>query len=239
MDYINKEILNYRITKYIGEGGMAFVYKAEHIRFSNRKAAVKILKPVLTSHANVRKRFEHEAEIMAKLEHPNIVYVIDFVDNEDICAIVMEFLKGETLGDFIKQSKGLSLNIVYDMSLKILKAFDYAHSRSLVHRDVKPSNIFVEEDKNIKIMDFGIAKLLDENLHLTSTGTQMGTPVYMSPEQVRDTKHIDHRSDLYSLGVMLYYMIEGKSPYDAGTESKFDIFTRIVKEPLPDLEKAK
>jgi serine/threonine-protein kinase len=231
-----KTILNYRITRLIGEGGMAKVYEAEHINLGN-KVAIKILDPLLASKSNIKERFRNEARIMASLMHENIVRVIDYYEDDDnnVFAIVMEYLDGENLSDFIKSNGALSKELAYDLMVKILKAFGYAHSKGLVHRDVKPGNIFITSDKNIKILDFGIAKLLHQNAELTGTGMQMGTPMYMSPEQVKDSKHIDKRSDIYSLGVMLYYMLSGNPPYDTTTYSNFDIFNKIVNEPLPEL----
>jgi serine/threonine protein kinase len=140
----------------------------------------------------------------------------------------MELLEGESLSDFIKKHGALSEQLVYDLMTKMLKAFGYAHSKGLIHRDVKPANIFITNDKNIKILDFGIAKLIGQDAELTGTGMQMGTPMYMSPEQVKDSKHLDKRSDIYSLGVLMFYMLAGKTPYDASTNSNFDILNKIV-----------
>jgi serine/threonine protein kinase len=231
---IGTKIFNYRITRLIGEGGMARVYEAVHEKFDKRSVAIKILDPILTANADIRHRFENEARIMASLDHPNIVKVLDYTDDSDRLAIVMEYLEGSTVSDYVKTNGAMSPEKASSLMLSILDAFQYAHDHGIIHRDVKPSNILLDENLKPKIMDFGIAKLLTDN-SLTRTGTQMGTPTYMSPEQVRDVKDIDHRSDIYSLGVTLYFMITGAAPYSAATLSTFDIYTKIVHEPLPAL----
>jgi len=232
----NEKILSYRITRLIGSGGMAKVYEAEHVNLGT-KVAIKLLDPVLAEKGNLKERFRNEARIMASLRHENIVQVLDYYEDDSTktFAIIMELLEGESLSDFIKKRGALSEQLVYDLMTKILKAFGYAHGKGLIHRDVKPANIFITNDKNIKILDFGIAKLIGQDAELTGTGMQMGTPMYMSPEQVKDSKHLDKRSDIYSLGVMMYFMLTGKAPYDTNTNSNFDILNKIVNEPLPNL----
>jgi formylglycine-generating enzyme required for sulfatase activity len=116
-----------------------------------------------------------------------------------------------------------------------LNAFEYAHSKGIVHRDIKPANIFIDKNNQVKILDFGIAKIFGEGNGATQTGTQMGTPVYMSPEQVKGDKSIDHRSDIYSLGITLYFLLSGKAPYESAEESSFEIFMKIVNDPIPHL----
>jgi len=235
---INEQIGKYKLLKLIGEGGMASVYEAEHVKLGN-KVAVKILDEVLVKKGNIKERFENEAKIMASLEHANIVRVIDYEETDTSLAIVMELIKGNSLTEYIKQKGALQPEEAIRLQKILLETFAYAHHNSIVHRDVKPSNIIIETDKNNnpKILDFGIAKLLQSDANLTSTGIQMGTPLYMSPEQVKDSKDIDHRTDIYSLGVVFYYMLSGKPPYDSSTMSNFDIFSKIVHEPMPKLEK--
>jgi serine/threonine protein kinase len=234
---INKQILNYKITREIGSGGMATVYEAVHVKLDT-KVAIKVLNPVLAANDGIRKRFEQEAKIMASLNHEGITKVIDFDEKENNLAIVMEYLNGQTLDEYIIQKGALGEKEAKEIFIPILKAFSYAHGKSIVHRDVKPSNIFITTQGKVKIMDFGIAKIIEDGANvLTQTGTQMGTPVYMSPEQVNDSKNIDHRTDIYSLGVMLYFMLSGKPPYDATKNSSFQIFTKIVNESVPNLTK--
>jgi serine/threonine protein kinase len=234
MDYIGKNIGNYNILKLIGEGGMASVYEAKHIKLGT-KAAVKILNPILSANSQLRERFENEARLMATFNHPNITRVIDYVDSETTLAIVIEYLEGNDLSDTIKKNGKFSDEECREIFIQILSAFSYAHSAGIVHRDIKPSNIFLLPDGTVKILDFGIAKLFGQGNEMTQTGTQMGTPIYMSPEQVKADKSIDHRSDIYSLGVTMYFCLTGNAPYDANTASHFDIFNKIVHEPLPEL----
>lgn len=229
---IGKKILNYRISRLIGEGGMATVYEAIHEKLDT-KVAIKVLNPVLTANANIRQRFLQEAKMIASLNHQNIVKVIDYEEQSDFLAIVMEYLDGSDLSDYIKENGKLPLNESVRLFIKVLDAFSYAHSKCIVHRDVKPSNIFLVGNIEPKILDFGIAKMLETDAALTHTGTQMGTPVYMSPELVNADKNIDHRSDIYSLGVTLFYILQGQPPYDATTISNFQIFNKIYAEPLP------
>jgi serine/threonine protein kinase len=170
------------------------------------------------------------------LDHPNITRVLDYEESDAHLAIAIELLAGEDLSDRIKKVGKLSEHEIKGIFEQTLAAFKYAHELGIVHRDIKPSNIFVLPNGTVKILDFGIAKLFGQGNEMTQTGTQMGTPIFMSPEQVKADKSIDHRSDIYSLGVTLFTMLAGRSPYDGDTTSQFDIFTKIVHEPLPELE---
>lgn len=217
---------------------MAKVYEAIHDKFENRRVAIKILDPVLSANEEIRHRFENEAKIMASLDHPNIVKVLDYTEVSGVLAIVMEYLEGVTLSDFVKKNGPMPTAEASKLMCTILEAFEFAHKHGVVHRDVKPSNIHLSNTLQPKIMDFGIAKLLTVDDNLTRTGTQMGTPTYMSPEQVRDVKDIDKRSDIYSLGVTFYFMLSGAAPYNTATLSTFDIYNKIVHEPLPPISHA-
>ena len=234
MDYINQTIGKYTITRKIGEGGMASVYEGVHEKLGT-KVAIKVLSPILARNPQLRQRFENEANFMASLSHPHITRVLDVEEQDDTLAIIMELLEGEDLDGRVKRTGPLSTNEVKMLFTQVLNAFDYAHSKGIVHRDIKPANIFIDKNNQVKILDFGIAKLFGTGNEMTQTGTQMGTPVYMSPEQVKGEKSIDHRSDIYALGVTLYFTLTGKAPYESAEESSFEIFTKIVNEPIPSL----
>ena len=231
-----QQIGKYKILRLIGEGGMSSVYEAEHEMLGS-KVAIKVLNPILSSNEQIRTRFKNEAKVMAALNHPNITKVIDFDEQPHQLSIIMEYLEGEDLSDFIKRKGSPSDDQISKIFAQTLAAFHYAHLKGIVHRDIKPSNIFLLPDGTVKVLDFGIAKLYEANQEMTQTGTQMGTPIYMSPEQVKADKTIDLRSDIYSLGVTLFFTVNGKPPYDGSTTSQFDIFNKIVFEPLPGLQK--
>lgn len=231
-----EQVGKYKVIRLIGEGGMSAVYEAEHEMLGN-KVAIKVLNPILSSNEQIRTRFKNEAKLMATLNHPNITKVIDFDDQPQQLSIIMEFLEGEDLSERIKKHGSPSDAEIGNIFNQTLSAFDYAHQKGIVHRDIKPSNIFLLPNGSVKVLDFGIAKLYAENQEMTQTGTQMGTPIYMSPEQVKADKTIDLRSDIYSLGVTLFFTVNGKPPYDGSTTSQFDIFNKIVFEPLPGLQK--
>lgn len=230
---INPTIGKYKITRLIGEGGMASVYEAEH-EMLGTKVAIKVLNPILSANAQIKERFRNEARLMASLDHPNITKVIDFDEQPQQLSIVMEYLQGEDLNQKIKRKGPLSEKEITDIFSQTLSAFQYAHEKGIVHRDIKPSNIFILPNGHVKILDFGIAKLFGQGNEMTQTGTPMGTPIYMNPEQVKADKSIDHRSDIYSLGVTMFFAINGKPPYNSDTDSQFDIFNKIVYEPLPE-----
>jgi serine/threonine protein kinase len=234
MDYTGQKIEKYIVKRLIGEGGMASVYEAEH-EVLGTKAAIKILNPVLTANADIRERFMNEAKMMASFQHTNITKIIDFEESDTFLAIIMEYLEGQDLSELIESGAKLSDKEISNIFEQTLSAFQYAHEKGVIHRDIKPSNIYLLPNGKVKILDFGIAKLFGQGNEKTQAGTQMGTPIYMSPEQVKADKSIDHRSDIYSLGVTLYFALNGKSPYDSDGASQFDIFNKIVYEPLPEL----
>ena len=231
---INTSIGKYKITRLIGQGGMASVYEATH-EMLGTKVAIKVLNPILSANEQIRERFKNEAKLMASLNHQNITKISDFDEQPNQLSIILEFLEGEDLNEKIKRQGALPDDEILSIFKQAFSAFQYAHEKGIVHRDIKPSNIYILPDGRIKILDFGIAKLFGEGNEMTKTGTQMGTPIYMSPEQVKGDKSIDYRSDIYSLGITLYAAIVGKPPYDATTESQFEIFNKIVFEPIRSL----
>lgn len=232
---INQQIQNYKFIRLIGEGGMGDVYLAEHISIK-RKVAIKVLKPELIKNEEIRLRFKNEASMLAHLQHPNIVGLIDYVEREDGLFLIMEYVDGKGLDEILKSQETLiDIRLAESIMKQILEAFQYAHQNGIVHRDVKPSNILITADNQIKVLDFGIAKIVGDSKHnLTKTGTQIGTVFYMSPEQVKG-KELDLRSDIYSIGVTFYELLSGVCPY-RGMTTEYEIYDSIVREPLLSLE---
>ena len=228
---INQQIQNYKIISLLGEGGMGDVYLAEHVSIK-RKVAIKVLKPELVKNEEIRKRFKNEASMLAHLQHSNIVGLIDYVEQEDGLFLIMEYVQGQDLDELVKaQQAPITIDRAKKLMTQILEAFKYAHQNGIIHRDVKPSNVLITADDQIKVLDFGIAKLVgDTQHHLTKTGTQIGTVYYMSPEQVKG-KELDQRSDIYSLGVTFYELLSGVCPY-RGMTTEYEIYDNIVKVPL-------
>jgi uncharacterized protein (TIGR02145 family) len=230
-----KMIKDYQFESVLGEGGMAVVYLAEHQLFHS-KVAVKVLNREFVHNENIRKRFISEARNMFKMSHPNIVRVTDMVDDGETVAFVMEYIEGESLKEYIDRKGKLGDEQIQYIMLQMLDALEYVHSQRLVHRDIKPSNFMLTPQGKVKLMDFGIAKQLNPGSpEYTSTGTnqQMGTAMYMSPEQVKSTKDVTLGTDIYSLGVVLWQMVSGRRPYNQSELSIPEIQVSIIKEPLP------
>lgn len=231
---IGKQIHNYHIMKLLGEGGMAFVFLAENQVLGN-KVAIKILKDDFVRNQNIRKRFIAEGRNLVNMSHPNIVKVVDLIDAGDIVALVMEYIEGMTLSEYITQHGKLSDDEIKTLFGEMLEAVKYIHSKGIIHRDIKPSNFMISKDKKLKLLDFGIAKNTNDSGNeytATSLNQQMGTPIYMSPEQVRG-QLITERTDIYSLGVVLWYLVMGKPIYNSSEISFFDLQLKIVQEDLP------
>ena len=234
---IGKEIGNYRILDHIGKGGMAVVYRGQHKTLTRRIVAIKVLSAALEGDKSFHERFFREAEVMDRLDHPNIVTLWDFIEQDGQYFIVMEYVDGTTLHHIIKQSKGpLPLEQIGKIFGQVLDAVGYAHGLGIVHRDIKPSNIMINKNGDVKITDFGIARILGESFEttLTVTGMGLGSPYYMSPEQVLASKKhpITAASDIYSLGITLYQMLTGKLPFAEGA-SLYTIMQSHVKDPPP------
>lgn len=225
-------IRDYRIIKNLGEGGMGTVYLAEDTMLE-RKVALKILNPVLTKESHFTERFRHEAKVQASLIHPNIVTLYNyFCEGENYC-MVMEYAEGVTLKHLISGTGPMPEQRAVWILNQMLDAVGFAHKKGIIHRDIKPSNILISKDDSVKILDFGIAKILQDK-GLTKTGTKMGTVYYMSPEQIKAVKDIDHRTDIYSLGITLYEMLSGRVPFNVDTDSDFEIMNEIVSSDLKD-----
>ena len=230
---IGKQILSYRIEKLIGEGGMGNVYLGIHTHIG-RKVAIKALNPNLAKNPELKERFKNEASTLSQLHHPNIVSLFDYVETELGIFLIMEYVEGQQMDEYILKVTGpIPEEKVIPLFVQILDGVSYAHHRNVIHRDIKPSNIIITEDGKAKILDFGIAKIMSGASHkLTKTGTKMGTVLFMSPEQVKGGE-LDKRTDIYSIGITLFQAITGKSPYDDNS-SEYEVYKRIVEEPLPD-----
>ncbi len=215
----------YRLVEGLGEGGMGVVYKVEQVLL-NRQMALKTLTGNEFSESSIR-RFQAEAKLLAKLDHPGLVKVQDFgfIDNVKPF-LVMDFVQGRTLSSVLKSSGVMSLDVAIKIFVELCFALGYAHSKNIVHRDIKPSNIMLttpgldSENEHVKVLDFGIAKLLHRGLNetdsLTRTGEIFGSPFYMSPEQCHG-KPVDHRSDIYSMGCVMFEVLTGAPPFTGET----------------------
>jgi predicted Ser/Thr protein kinase len=219
---IGEQFGNYRATALLGEGGMGAVYLAEHPAIG-RRVAVKVLHSNYTRDEQLLARFLNEARAANAIRHPNIIEILDSgVQPNGTPFLVMELLEGESLGTRLRREGALPIATALEFAYQTASALGAAHKKGIVHRDLKPDNLFVIADpheperERIKVLDFGIAKLQQgpsSDSVKTRTGTLMGTPIYMSPEQCRGTRAIDHRSDMYSLGVILYEMLVGHPPF--------------------------
>ncbi len=216
MDVIGKKLGQYQIVEELGRGGMAVVYKAYHAAL-NRYVAIKVLPPQFAFDQEFVQRFLREARAAAALHHPNIITIHDVTQAEGYYFIVMQFVEGKTLDQVIAESGRLPLPRIQRIMSQVVDALEHAHERGLIHRDVKPSNIMVDEARNdqVTLMDFGLVRAA-EDTSLTKTGTIVGTPEYMSPEQAEGGE-IDHRTDIYSLGVVLFKMLTGQVPFSKST----------------------
>ncbi|MCZ2123294.1 MAG: serine/threonine protein kinase [Anaerolineales bacterium] len=219
----------YRIIEQIGEGGMASVYKAYQVSM-DRNVAIKVLPGQLAESPEFVKRFQQEARIIARLEHPYILPVFDYGEENGIAYFVMRYLEAGTLKDKM-QAGQLSLKEIDKIFMQLTDALGYAHGQGIVHRDLKPANVLVDSTGHIFLTDFGIAKLLESaSPRLTQTDAILGTPAYISPEQAA-AGPIDQRSDIYSLGVILYEMVAGRVPFVADTP--LAVILKHLNEPLP------
>jgi serine/threonine protein kinase len=228
-DLAGKMLGPYQIVSVIGQGGMGIVYKALQPSL-NRYVAIKVLPSYLAQDEDFVQRFRHEATIAASLQHPNILNVYDVGQEDHLHYIVMQLLEGCTLAQLLEREKVLPLARTARIISQMASALDCAHQHQLVHRDVKPSNIFVGPGDHATLMDFGIVKALS-GTRLTRTGVTVGTPEYMSPEQI-EGQVLDHRSDLYSLGVVLYQMVTGRAPFVADTPNSV-LYAHVHKPPVP------
>ena len=202
----------YEIVKKLGQGGMGAVYLAKDVDL-DRRVALKTMTRELAAKADFVARFKREAKAMAKVTHTNIVQIYDVGDANGQPYAAIEFIDGQSLQKWMDQLKKLSLADAVHATVVCCEALKLAHDQNTIHRDIKPDNILVTSKGVIKVADFGLAKATDEDVSMTQSGTGLGTPLYMAPEQARNAKHVDQRTDIYALGCMLYYFVTGKLPY--------------------------
>jgi len=235
--YVGRQIGQYELRSLIGQGGMAVVYRANQPGL-NRDVAIKIVSRLLTQDPLFRQRFEREVSLVAQLEHASIVPVFEHGTTEDgTTYLAMRYIKGGSLGERLNTGP-LPLSQIRDWLRQIASALDYAHAQKVIHRDIKPGNILLDEQNSAYLVDFGLARMVDiegdpkrKTENLTQTGSFIGTPAYMSPEQINQDK-LDPRSDVYSLGVVLYEMVTGVLPFQA--DSAFRMMqAHLVDLPIP------
>ena len=210
----------YHLTRLVGRGGMAVVFEAQDVSLG-KVVAIKVLRQEFSSSESYLARFHREARIAAKLTHPNAVQVFRAGESDDINYLVMEFVKGETLSSILRRRGRIPEREALDIILQVTGALEEAAGMGIVHRDIKPGNIMISKWNVPKLADFGIAKefgdIRDPRIQRSLTMGVVGTPAYMSPEQARGMRHLDSRSDIYSLGTTLYHMVVGDLPFHADT----------------------
>jgi serine/threonine-protein kinase len=226
---IGQRIGNYKILEELGRGGMGVVYKAVDTGL-DRFVAIKILADQLTSKPELIERFRTEAKAQARLNHTNIATLHSFEQAGGRCMIVMEYLEGVTFEQMIERRGPIPWQEAIPLFKQALMGLGFAHRMGVIHRDIKPSNIFVCRTGYVKVMDFGVAKVMGGGQSMTRAGTRMGTVLYMSPEQVQSIP-VDVRSDIYSLGITLYQFMSGHVPFES--DSDYKVMTDHVKTPPP------
>ena len=230
---IGTVVEHYKITSRIAAGGMGEVFRAVDLEL-DREVAIKCVRPELSELDEATQRFRTEARTLARLSHPNIATVHRFFAHEDRLFLVMEYIDGKPFGDMISGDNTLPFERSIKLIQDALKGLGYAHANDVVHRDIKPGNLMVDQQSTVKVLDFGIAHLVG-GTRLTRVGSVVGTPAYMAPEQILG-KEIDPRTDLYAIGVVLYEMLVGKLPYEGNTD--FEIMRahlESVPRPLQEL----
>lgn len=229
-DMFSEQIGRYQIKSRIGNGGMATVYLAFDPHF-DRNVAIKVIPDHALHEAQSHKRFQREAKAIAQLEHPAIVPVYDYGEDNGRPYLVMRYMVGGSLKDWLSEDP-LPLTTITTIIDRVANALDMAHEREIIHRDIKPSNILLDNQGNAYLSDFGIVKF-SSTITSTTGSALIGTPAYMSPEQIQGDQPLDHRTDIYALGVMLFEMLTGKRPYEADTPAK-QLMAHAL-EPVPDI----
>ncbi len=223
---------NYRIVGELGRGGMSTVHKAVQISLE-RTVAIKEIHPKFVSSPELMARFEREARAIAQLSHPCIVQIYDYIHQDDAHFMVMEFIEGIDLKSVIMRCGKLAPEQVVAIGVRVSAALAYAHSLGIIHRDIKPSNILLTREGQVKVVDFGIARM-EEDKDLTRTGAFVGTPAYMSPEQILGER-LDGRTDVFSLGVVFYEAMTGQKPFTE--DERTSVVSRILKSQPPSLRR--
>ncbi len=229
---VGKKLGQLEVVEQIGQGGMATVYKAYQPAL-DRFVAIKVLPATYAKDPTFMERFVREARAIAKLYHPHILPVHDFGEQDGTTYIVMEYVSGGTLKRRLKPNQPMPLRDAIDLTLQVCQALECAHRHNIVHRDIKPGNMLLRSDSFVLLSDFGIAKILEANTALTRTGVGIGTPQYMSPEQGTGSPNVGPRSDLYSLGIVLYQAVTGRVPFGSPGDAPLTISLKHVNEPLP------
>ncbi len=229
---IGQQIGNYRIEELVGEGGMGSVYRGIDVMLE-REVAVKALRPELARQPELVSRFRAEAITLARLNHSNIATLYNFLKHGDDYFMVMEFVRGLTLDKLLDREGGIPLEQLLRVFCRALDGISQAHALGIIHRDIKPANIMLTPDGEVKVMDFGIARVLG-SVRQTKTGRLIGTLEYMSPEQMRG-EEADTRSDVYSLGILLYELVSGRVPFICDSDYEM-IRAQVEKQPAPPSE---
>ena len=226
---VGENVGPYRIIEQLGQGGMATVYKAYHASL-DRYVAIKVLHQAFNEDTTFIGRFQREARVVAKLEHPNIVPVYDYAEHDKRPYLVMKFIEGDTLKSYLNKGP-LSSKMIEQVVDSVGSALGYAHTQGILHRDIKPSNVLISVDGTMYLADFGLARIAQAGESTLSADSIMGTPQYISPEQAMGKKDLDSGTDIYSFGVMLYEMVVGQVPFNADTP--FSIIHDHIYTPLP------
>ncbi|MEW6577738.1 MAG: protein kinase [Chloroflexota bacterium] len=230
---ISQTLGNYEIVSKLGKGGMATVYRARQVTMQ-RDVAIKVMSADLAADPEFVARFEREAHVIARLEHPRILPVHDFGHEGELFYLVMRLIEGESLYYRLKRGP-LPLKTAARLIGQIGEALDYAHAEGVIHRDLKPNNILIDQWDNLYLMDFGLAKMMASAQSLTQSGTVLGTPAYMAPEQWRG-EPVDARTDVYALGIILYEMVAGRTPFESDTP--FTLMYKHINDAPPPLRDA-
>ena len=229
MYQMQDKIEGYQLEEKLGQGAMGTVYKAKQVRM-DRYVAIKVLLPELAANTTIKQRFLQEARASARLNHPNVITGIDAGEIEGLCYFAMEYVEGKTLQQLVKERGAMDERQALDAILQVAKALEHAEKLSIVHRDVKPDNIMITRDRQVKLLDLGLAKVRAAEDVGSTRGMAVGTPNYISPEQAMGRQDIDTRSDIYSLGVTLYFMLTAKVPFEGPPEV---VMYRHIHEPPP------